>query len=416
MCYQADITPDHLKLTRGREGKMGTTGGGWASQWMSLFKIKTPEPPTQTVLAALLWEAALCFSLPTWVLSGNHAWPANNPYRFTFAVLAGATASLLLCHVVPALFAGKVAARQRGPLRVLAWMVQAWLAIGAAASAIWIARSLAQWFWWLLPNQTPLVGICAAVSLAAAVLVSRSAARWQMAVATTLGLLGLTLIVISVASQTRGLWMVTQQLSRGEDALGNDLEVFKGILLASAPASIFAFRVGKSGLTRRAVVWTGLWAIWLPLVCSVTLVAWAKMCGVRLYWKPSIPIGVEFAFAWLAPTAPAIGILLIILSLVSMTVPVFWVSDLVRGATLPRRVLALAAVGIIGLWLTFPDGILALGHYLPPLADQSSLQGYYLPWCWSILTASALYGAWKALMSLIARGSGQYAGSRPHRR
>jgi hypothetical protein len=367
-----------------------------------LYNIKTTGQPTERVLAALLWEAALCFSLPTWVLSGNQVWPANNPYGFTFAVLAGATASLLLCHILPAAFAEQVAGRQRGLLRVMGWVVRAWFAIGAAASAIWLARGLAEWFWLHQPDRNLLVGLSAVGALVLAVLVSQAAARWQMTVASVLGLFGLIFILISAVSQARGLWMVTPQL-RTEDALGNDMEVFKGILLAAAPASIFAFRVGKSGPTRPAIAWTGLWAIWLPLVLSVTLVASAKMGGVRLYWRPSAAIGAEFALVWLAQTSRAdFVVLLIILSLVSVAASVFWVSDLVSGATLPRRLIALAVVGTVGLWLTFPDGVVVLGYYLPLFVDQSSLQGYYLPWCWSILIASAVFGSWMALKSLVA--------------
>jgi hypothetical protein len=368
-----------------------------------LFNIKTTEQPAPMVLAALLWEAALCFSLPTWALTGNHAWPANNPYRFTFAVIAGATASLLLCHILPAIFAKQVAGRQRGMLRVLGWMAGAWFAIGAAASVIWLARSSAEWFWRSQPDRNLLAGLFAAGAIVVAVLVSQAAPRGQITVAAVLGLFGIIVILISAVFQARGLWMVTPQL-RSEDALGNDLEVFKGILLASAPASIFAFRVGKSGPTRRAIAWTGLWAIWLPLVLSVTLVALAKTGGVRLYWRPSAAIDVALAFIWLSKIFPIdFFVPLIILSLVSMTAPVFWISDQARGATLPKRLLALATVGVVGLWLTFPDGAVVLGYHLPLFVDEFSFQGYYLPWCWSILIASAAYGCWMALMNLVAR-------------
>jgi hypothetical protein len=371
---------------------------------------KTTGQPTG--IAALLWEAALCFSLPTWVLSGNQAWPANHPYRFALAVLAGATASLVLCHILPALFAKQFAEHRSAPLRVLAWIVRAWFAIGAAASAICLARGLAQLFWRSQPDANLLIGLSATAALVVAILVNQPPARWQMIVAGALGLLGFIVILISAVSQARGLWMVTPQL-RSEDALGNDLEVFKGILLASAPASVFAFRVGKSGPARRAIAWTGLWAIWLPLVLSVTLVALAKMGGVRLYWRPSLPIGAEFALAWLA-SRMEFFVVLIILSLVSVAASVLWVSDLVSGAILPWRLAALALVGIVGIWLTFPDGVVVLGYYLPPLADQASLQGYYLPWCWSILIASAGSGCWMALMSLVARARQRFAGSRSY--
>jgi hypothetical protein len=115
---------------------------------------------------------------------------------------------------------------------------------------------LAEWFWLRQPDRNLLVALSAAGALVLAVLVTQAATRCQMSVAAVLGLLGLTVILISAVSQGRGLWLVTPQL-RSEDALGNDLEVFKGILLASAPASIFAFRVGKSRPSRRAIAWTG---------------------------------------------------------------------------------------------------------------------------------------------------------------
>src|SRR5580704_5818324 len=172
-------------------------------QWISLFNIKTTGQPTERVLAALLWEAALCFSLPTWVLAGNHAWPGNNPYRFALAVIAGATASLLLCHIVPALIGQQLAERPIGPLRVLSWIVWAWLAAGAAASAIWLARSLAQWFWRSQPDGSFLIGLSDAAALILAVIVTQAATRWQMTVAAVLGLLGVFVILLSAVSQAR---------------------------------------------------------------------------------------------------------------------------------------------------------------------------------------------------------------------
>jgi hypothetical protein len=74
----------------------------------------TIEQPRQRIFDAIIWEAALCFSLPTWMLAGSPAWPANNPYRFAATVLAGATAALLLCHIVPAFFAHDIANRCLG--------------------------------------------------------------------------------------------------------------------------------------------------------------------------------------------------------------------------------------------------------------------------------------------------------------
>lgn len=372
-----------------------------------MFNIKTTQP---TVLAALLWEAALCFSFPTWY-AANHAWPANDPYRFALAVTAGATVSLLLCHIVPALFAQQ---NQRGPLRILAWIVWAWLAIGAAASAIWLARSMARWSWRSYQGATLRTELTAVAALVLAVVITHAAVRWQMTIAATLGLIGVVVILASAVSQARGLWIATGQVP-SEDALANDLDVFKGILIASAPASIFAYRAGRARLTRRAIVWTGLWAIWLPIVLSVTLVALAMMGGARLYWRPSASVDAIFAFVWLAKT---IGInfvyLMSVLSLMAMLAPVFWISEIApRRASLALRIIAPTIVGIIGLWMTLTDGAVVFGYHLPLFVDESSFQIYYQPWCWSILIASAAYGSWMVLRGSIRKAKERFTGSRP---
>lgn len=248
--------------------------------------------------------------------------------------------------------------------------------------------------------------------LLVAILVTQAPARWQIAVAAFLGLLGLLAILISVISHTRGLRMVTPQL-RSEDFLGNNLEVFKGILLGSTPASIFAFRFGKSRPNRSAIVWTGLWALWLPLVLSVTLAALAKMAGVRLYWRPSAVIDSVFAFILISRTFRIdVFVSLIILSLVSIVAPIFFITDPVRGARLPLRLVILATAGAVGLWLTSVNGAVVFGVHLPLYVDESAFQCYFLPWCWSILIAGAACGCSMAATWLVARARDLFAGSR----
>jgi hypothetical protein len=53
-------------------------------------------------LAIVTLEAALFFSLPTWLYAVDAAWPANNPVWFGVALIAGASLALVVCHVLPA--------------------------------------------------------------------------------------------------------------------------------------------------------------------------------------------------------------------------------------------------------------------------------------------------------------------------
>ena len=340
------------------------------------------EQPRQRIFDAVLWEAAVCFSLPTWMLVGRSAWPANNPYRFAVTVLAGATAALLLCHIVPAFFAHDITDHQHGPMRYVAWMVKAWLSIGAGASTIWLARAIGQSLLWGRFDEKFLLGLGAVAAISAAVLVVVAKFRWQTIIAGTLALIGLIFVAISAVAQSGGLWTWNAHLT-SEAGLGNDWEVFKGILLASAPASVFGLRLGKSGATRRAMAWTGVFGIWVPVVASATLVSLAKIGGVRLYWRPSVPIGAEQAFIWFVRTVlPDFRVPSIVLVFVALVASIFWLRSLLGQWAWSRNgSFALATVGVIGFWLT--------------LTGEFSFWGYYLPWCWSIIISSLIYGGWK---------------------
>lgn len=342
----------------------------------------TTEQPRQRIFNAIIWEAALCFSLPTWMLVGGPAWPANNPYGFAATVLAGATAALVLCHIVPAFFAHDITKHQHGPLRYVAWIVKAWFSIGAAASMIWLARAIGQSLLWGRFDERFLLGLGAVAAMSIALLIVAARVRWQTMIVGILGLFGLIFIVISAVAQASGLWAQNAQLA-SEARLGNDLEVFKGILLASAPASIFAVRLGEVGATRRLMAWTGVFGIWIPVISLTTLVALAKTGGVRLYWEPPVPIGAEQAFIWFVRTVFAdFRVPSIVLVFVALVASTFWLRDLLGHRGWSRNSwFALAIVGAIGFWLTF--------------TDELSFWGYFLPWCWSILFVSLLYGGWK---------------------
>ncbi|MGC2657224.1 MAG: hypothetical protein WA324_04545, partial [Bryobacteraceae bacterium] len=80
---------------------------------------------------------------------------ANNPYGFVAALVAGATVAFVLFHLSPAILGRDVSARQCGktrrPLvRYLVWIVRGWLSIGAAVSAILLARFMGDlpYLWW----------------------------------------------------------------------------------------------------------------------------------------------------------------------------------------------------------------------------------------------------------------------------
>jgi hypothetical protein len=111
------------------------------------------------------------------------------------------------------------------------------------------------------------------------------------------------------------------------------------------------------------------------------LVSVAKMCGVRLYWKPSLPLDSTWAFVWLShttgQTAALVWPLTATLPAPSLVVAI-WITDIGRNwAWNWRKGLALAAVG-------------AGGYYLksPVLWDSASRS-----WLWSIILVSLLLSA-----------------------
>ena len=86
-------------------------------------------------------EAALFFSTPCWWLSTGRVWPSKAPLQFSLAVLTGATAALILCHMAPALYQDAIASFWESPSKVvLRWLAIAWFGIGAMASVMQLAR------------------------------------------------------------------------------------------------------------------------------------------------------------------------------------------------------------------------------------------------------------------------------------
>ena len=267
---------------------------------------------TRSALHAVAGEAAVCFSLLTWVLAAQNAWPTNSTWRFAAAVLGGAVIALILCHIIPAILAPSLFEQRRGPLEVARRLAAAWFIIGAAGSAIWLAKSAGEMILWRQYDATYqraclgiLVGLCA-LALAAQ---SPNTRTWVLLL---FSFLGATFIATAFIAQFHGLSTRNPQLFT-EEFLADDFKVFIGILLACAPASIFALEFGREESSRRKIVWIGVWGIVLPVICSVTLTSFAKIAGMRLYWRPSVPIGFEQAFQWCwqkgFPLLPVVAIL-----------------------------------------------------------------------------------------------------------
>jgi hypothetical protein len=188
-----------------------------------------------------------------------------------------------------------------------------------------------------------------------------------------------------------------------EVGLDEPFRVIQGMLMAAAPASILALRIGKMGLSSRRIWWTGIGGMWLPLSVSVTLLSLAKMCGARLYWKPSLPIEFFYAFAWLfqgtdAPVrAVPLAVALWPLSLTILGPSIIcatWIKDMTSGWVRGwQKLLAFAGVGVAA-YLLMSDFTWAL---------------YYQCWLWSIVVATVVI----ALTRLRLRRNHATSNARP---
>ena len=340
-------------------------------------------------------EAALFFSIPCWVLTVDSAWPGDNPWQFALYLLMGASSAAILCHLIPAVCEPTLEFIWNIPAgRVLLFMLGIWLSLGAAAAFFELASLTGSTFvlWRDLPLRDAhhegwrwvarLVAVVAiVVSFVAVVLPTLR----RLVASVCLGI-GISLAVASVIAQYPALNSMNSHM-QSEDGLGDARStVAKAMLLASAPAAILGLRIGRMRLSLRQVALTGFWGAWLPLLVSVTLVSVAKMCGVRLYWKPSLPLDHTWAFVWLSvatdrtaaflwPLGATIGAPLLILAT--------WITDI--GRNWPwnwQKVSALTAVGVAGYYLRSPV-----------LWDAASRS-----WLWSIILASVLLGVFHLLV------------------
>jgi hypothetical protein len=293
--------------------------------------------------------------------------------------------ALLLCHMIPAVCEPALRSFLSSMIgRVLRWPIGAWFCIGAMAS-LWqmthvtgsmlaLPRNPPHWnqpAWdWMAPA---LAAISAVISLIAA-----WNNRLRCAAIVSLSV-GLCISLAALLAQSSGLQRSNPLMDR-ETGLDDAFRVASGMLSSAMPAAILALRIGRMGLSMRQLVWTGLWGVWLPLLTSVALVSIAKMCGVRLYWKPSLPVEFLWAFAWLPKiTSRHMPLLwpLAVTFLAPCVVCAIWIVDFTRDWEWSwPKLAAWAAIAAAGFALTSSElGSLYYRHWLDSTAVACLLLG-----------------------------------------
>ena len=331
-------------------------------------------------------EAALFFSLPTWFWTVDPAWPTNNPARFAVILALGALSAMILCHVAPAFWSRELSfgGSRYKLLRLLAIV---WLCAGAALLFGRLAGVITLVFWYWYPDFTwgsKLLIVAFATIVAVVGCASRNVQRIAI---TAFLAMSVSLVLIMFALQFPGLHTRNAQLI-SEAALDYPAQMLLGFFIAAAPASVLAARIGRSGAGTRTIWRTGLVGIWLPLVASVTLVSLAKIGGMRLYWKPSVPI--EFIFAMVSnPVTWLVRVrwtLAVLTAFSPMLIAVFWSRDaLEKCAWRWTRVATIVALVAVAFILSF-------------LPEDFPLNGtYYETWCWTVVAMNGVL----ALVCLI---------------
>jgi hypothetical protein len=324
-------------------------------------------------------EATLFFSLPTWLWTVDPAWPTNNPIRFAVILAVGALGAMILCHVAPAFWSRELSFGDHR-FRVLRLLAGVWCCAGAAvlfgkvAGAMWLV------FWYWYPDVTwgsklLIVGFATIVAV-----VGWGNIRAQRIAILVFLAMSVGLVLIMFTLQLPGLHTRNAQLN-SEAALDDPAQMLVGFFIAAAPASVLAARIGRSGVRSRTIWRTGLVGIWLPLVASVTLVSLAKIGGMRLYWKPSVPI--EFIFAMVAnPVTWPVRVrwtLAVLTAFSPALIAAFWTRDALEKYVWrwkrPAAIVALAAIAFVLSF--FPESLTLNGTY-------------YETWCWTIVAMNGV--------------------------
>jgi hypothetical protein len=343
-------------------------------------------------------ETTLFFSLPGWLLFADDAWPVTDLSAFLQTILVGAFLAMLLCHVCPALWVRDCNVLEIPRVsRTLALLPRVWLLLGAALALVYVARFVGGMFF-MMRWSDPIARIsheliAAACSMGAAAVVF-SGPRLLRGIALLAVTIGAGVLVALFLAQWPGLWIRNPQLST-ESGLNNSSSVMAGILLAAAPAVVLAARVGRMRVSTRKIWLTGLVGVAGPVVLAVLLASLAKVGGVRLHWKPSIPIEFISAFwGWHEFPLKALVPLAGVTAIGPVLVCALWIRDLMPGFVDSRwkRVVTVVLVGVLSLSLMLLDYRLPWGP------------SYVWPWLWSVIGVGALAGLAVLIRWLRFRG------------
>ncbi len=335
-------------------------------------------------------EAAVFFSVPTWLLSGEQAWPADDPVSFTLAVSGMAALAAILCHVLPILYGGEATKAEGTSLRILLVGLVGWLITGAIVSAYQLAEIAGRL---IIPNfvtndQSFRVALTVLTLLILGLAVYFGENRTQV-LCIALGVIGLFAVITSLFLQKEGLHSLNKHLS--DDNGLNDLgSVCKGICLSATPVSFVALQLARQNLSRKVAWISGALGVWLPLSLSAISIASAKIAGARLYWRPSVPIGIQFAFTSLSQlfgTHLGVRYLMAPMLLVPAIFCIVAVKNLVPY--LPQK---------RGLRRGVSAASIALAIVVLPFSSRTDL--YFRPWCWSILLCALGLGAWSLIKTI----------------
>jgi hypothetical protein len=233
----------------------------------------------------LALEAAVFFSLPSWEMTSVYAAPANHPIRFFVSLVIAATAAMFACHVGPGLFAIQF----KGRLPRLAWILLPWLGLGylewlgsLARSAAGVCGIMPSWITERGPWITIVITLTMLLAITAAVWIN---SLWRGILVVCM-LLGSGILIWALATDRRGLGVRNSHMVSELDQL--DWLFAKGVLLSAAPCVVIGWRVGSIEPARARVWMSGLGAVWLPAVLSITIASLATQGGFNLYWKPSL--------------------------------------------------------------------------------------------------------------------------------
>ncbi len=329
----------------------------------------------------IAWEAAFCFSMFPTIYAVHYAWPVNGLLPFFVVVILGATIALTFFHILPAVFARNILTLQSNSEKYFQYFSVAWFTAGAALAFVLMTAGEQMHFIYIPYDQT--FRIVATQILFAVLLIGVSAVviRLERFVAPVLAGAGLLFGIASCVVQWDAIGTPIENIQTGESLLGDNRDVLLGMIVGAAPAAIFALQFGKRMPSRRAIVGTGICGMWLPLVLSVSLMSFAKVLGARIYWKPSIPIGENYAYTLINKFSEP-SLVLSLFSLAPMACTVLWVRELLNITSPSRRNLTIVSALLASAFLVL--------HYA-----QYQTNAILRTWLWSVFLAPLLFGNWR---------------------